>query len=366
MKSVLLGAGFAADLHARALRSCGIEIAAVVAQHENTAKDFAARYGIPMATTDFSVALAEDVDVVHVCTPPALHAEQILALLQRHKHVLCEKPLCLTSQEADALVSAAQHAGVVTALSYTVRFREACRRMQQLLRETQLGRPLLIHGHYLQEFHALPAPYDWRYDPALAGPFRAISEIGSHWLDLAQAISGERIIAVSAQAASFFPKRILREGTMLAAKETTSAEGDKTLTVSSEDAATVQLRFAGGAIGSVVLSEVSPGRGNALSLEITCESGNLWWDQEEAVTLHYAQKGKPIQTEQFAFGGGYADTFAALFRDFYAAAQSGSNPVSPAWATFADGAQIVRICEAIGESCQRDGVWISTEEGSTK
>lgn len=356
MKAVLIGAGFAGRSHAAALRAAGVEIAAVITTRPSTARAFAEEWGIPAWGTDLSLALAPDVDAVHICTPPTTHGPLIRQLLAAGKHIVCEKPLSLDTSEAIQLAKLAGQSGRLCAVCFNSRFHMACQKARQLMAAGTFGRPLLIHGSYLQEFHALPSPMDWRYNEAVAGRMRAVTEIGSHWLDLAQYLSGRRAEAVSASFGRFWPRRSLREGIMYPP----DADGEP-LEVASEDAAAVTLRFAGGILGNVMLSEVSPGRGNHLALEITCENGALWWNAEDNNRLYTARKGEGVHTEVFAFGNGFDDTFAALFRSFYAAVAAGGTDEIP-WATFADGASVTAACQAMAASADAGSRWVNVEE----
>ena len=265
--------------------------------------------------------------------------------------MVCEKPLSLDVEEAAELAKLAAESGRLCAVCFNSRFHLACQKARQLIEEGSFGRPLLIHGNYLQEFHALPSPKDWRYNEAVAGRMRAVTEIGSHWLDLAQYISGLRAQAVSATFGRFWPRRSLQDGIMYP-----EGQPGQPMEVVSEDAAAVTLRFEGGALGSMLLSEASPGRGNHLALEITCENGSIWWNAEDNNRLYTARKGEGVRCEVFAFGNGFDDTFAMLFRSFYDAVE-GKAPAGP-WATFDQGAYITAACQAMAASADADSRWV--------
>ena len=415
MRAAVIGGGFAGRVHVQALRSIGVEPYLVITSKEETAKRFAEEMGIPNfsgADKDgYAAVFAPEIDAVHVCTPPTSHAAIVKELLRHGKNVLCEKPVALDLEEARDLVNAVsagkpgsgaesedgsgygkerssgcehENSSVcgphpLCALTFNVRFHMACQRAKELIESGTFGKPILIHGNYMQEFHALPAPPDWRYDPATGGKMRAISEIGSHWIDLAQYLSGKKVTAVSAQTANFWPERELRDGLMIKPEAKEASESEEALNrihVVSEDAATVNLRFEDGAIGGVVLSEVSPGRGNRLTLEITCENGNLWWNEEENNILHTAKKGEGIRSEVFAFGNGFGDTFEELLRRFYVeverrsqdrlekttvkeASAEGTAPAAAGLPTFEEGLQVAAVCCAIKESAEKDGKWIA-------
>lgn len=354
MQAAIIGAGFAGEVHAAALKACGVTPAVIVTTREETAHTFAQKWNIPTWGTDLSLCFAPEIDAVHICTPPTTHGEMVLRLLQHGKNVLCEKPLCFDTEEAAALAKAADESGRICALTFNVRYHMACQKAKELLESGTFGRPILIHGNYMQEFNAFPAPLDWRYNPALAGQMRAVTEIGSHWLDLSQYLSGKQITAVSALLGKFNPQRTLKDGMMYPLSA--GMEGE-VISVISEDAAVINLRYEDGAIGSVVLSEVSPGRGNRLSLEITCEYGNVWWNEEDNNLLHTARKGEGIHTEVFAFGNGFTDTFRTLLEQYYTAIAK--QQPAPDLPSFAQGAQITALCCAIEKSACEDSRWVS-------
>lgn len=352
MKTAIIGCGFSADLHAAALKACGAELAAAVSLREESARVFAAKWNAGRWSTDPAAAFADDIDAVHICTPPGSHAGYVEAALRTGKRVLCEKPLGFLPEEAHKLAELAEAAGNTSAVIFNVRYHMAVQKARSLIAGGGFGKPLLIHGSYLQEFHVLPAPYDWRYDKALSGGMRAVTEIGTHWIDTAQYISGKKVKAVSASFGRFFPDRVVKDG-MMFPKEEGTEEGSR-LRVDSEDAACITFRYEDGAMGNVMLSEISAGRGNRLALEITCENGNLWWNEEENNVLHTARKGEGVRSEVFAFGNGFNDTFISLMRSFYEGKEV---------PTFREGAQIVDVCAAIAESATKNSAWTEVHDG---
>lgn len=350
MGAAIVGAGFAAEVHVKALHSCGISIVAVIDKNVERAKEFAKRWGIPKYGESYE--LADEADVIHICTPPTIHGEVIRYFLEKGKHILCEKPLCLNRKEAEELESLAKESGKQCGLVFNVRYHMACQKAKEQITTGKFGRVLLVHGQYMQEFSALPAQYDWRYNPDIAGRSRTVTEIGTHWMDLVQFLSGEKVSEVSARFGCFFQKRKLKDG--MTYKYDENVEGTL-VEVDSEDAAIVHMTFENGALGNVVLSGVSCGRGNHLSFEITCENGNIWWNEEENNVLYSAKKGEGIHKEIFAFGNGFSDTFGSLMEDFYQSVESGKKGEFP---SFEDGAQVCRICEAICDSAENKSIWM--------
>lgn len=351
--AAIWGSGFIAGSHVEALRSANVNILAVVSRSLEGSRKFAQKWGIERWSDDESILFAPEIDCVHVCTPPNLHYEMVKKLLLHGKNVICEKPLCFEDHEAVELASLAEEKGLICAVNFNVRFHDACLQARELARGGELGRMLLIHGSYLQEFGALPAYADWRYNPRLAGRMHAVTEIGSHWMDLAQCISGRKIEAVSANFGRFWPERWEEDGMM----HPDHAPGRSSMEVQSEDAATVNLRFEGGAIGAVVLSEVSHGRYNSLSLELCGERGSLWWNSESASLLYTARKGGELRQQVFAFPNGFTDTFRRLTAEVYAAIERGV-PAVGRYPDFADGRDSVILLNAIYQSAVSNGAWV--------
>ena len=251
--------------------------------------------------------------------------------------------LCI--EEAKELAELAEQSGLVCRVGFNVRAYAQCQKARELVQEGALGRLLLIHGSYLQEFGANPAQWSWRYESAL----HAVTEIGSHWLDLVQYLSGEKITAVSAVLDKFHPVRYEKEGLLYAEAQA----GARAVEVPSEDVALIHFRTEQGAIGSVVLSELSHGHGNRLAVEFTGERATLSWNSEEPTKLQFAHKGERNTLYQ---EDSFDDTFAKQFRSFYASIGEKSPCFLP---DFREAYGNVALCEAILESDRNHSAWRS-------
>lgn len=356
MKTGIWGAGYISGTHAEALKASGIPIGAVVDIDEEKARKFAENYGIEKWGTSPELLLEDDITTVHVCTPPNLHYDMVMLLLDHKKNVLCEKPLCFEDEQAEELKKRAKEQHVICGINLNVRFHMACQKAKKVVESEDFGRINLIHGSYLQEFHAFPAVVGWRYNTELAGRMRAVTEIGSHWMDIAQYISGRRITAVSANFANFCPKRYIEDFQMY--PDSDNGKRTETIEIQSEDAAAVCLKFDNNAIGTMLLSEVSQGRINRISLEVTGEKKNLWWNSEDNNILNTSAKGCGVNSEIFAFGNGFMDTFRSLVDCFYQDVKSGRVTDSPVYPTFEDGENIVKLCNALLRSADSNGRWV--------
>lgn len=355
MKSAIIGTGLIAGIHAQALTSLGHTISVVINPHQEKAQQFAGLWHAERSSAVLEDAFSKDVDCVHVCTPPLQHADIIRQLLAAGKHVICEKPLCFNSQEAEELYRSAYEKKLVNAVVFNSRCYGAVQTMKQMIDEEQLGRIVLIHGSYQQEYHALPDVYSWRYQPEKAGKMRAVTEIGSHWIDLASYLSGLSIDAVSAAFGGFSPERIVEDGMMYAPD---AGRNGERIHVASEDAASITMKYSNGALGSLLLSEVSHGRGNLLSIEIVGTEKSLWWNSEDPGVFSIGEKGKGIEIHRNAFQGGYPETFATLFRNIYTDIEAGQPSVHPDYPTFLDGAVNTKVCNAVYDSAEQESKWI--------
>jgi predicted dehydrogenase len=332
-RAAIVGTGYVARVHAHALRALGVPVAAVCGR--STTRAFADEVGAAPYDDLARLLDAEDVDVLHVCTPNAVHAEQALAALERGLHVVCEKPLTITSAEASELVDAVARAGRVGATCYHVRGYPLVRRMRDEVAAGAIGAIRAVHGRYACD-DMIVAPGGWRLEPAASGPSYVVGDLGTHWLDLAEHVTGQRVTDVIAQ---FVGERL-------------------------ENYASLLLRFDGGAVGSVVLSAGFAGRKNQLLFECEGDAGGLTWDQEAPNTLLargrdetrvVVKEAGPLARYPAGHAEGYGGAFRNLFGDIYRAIAGEPHEPFP---TFADGLRGVKTMEAAVRSA-REGRWVA-------
>jgi predicted dehydrogenase len=364
-----------AAVHTEALRRIGVEVVGMVGSSPERARDKQSRL-LPPAFDSLDELLAvPGVDTVHVTSPNDVHAEQALAAIQAGKHVVCEKPLGVDAAETAALVAAAADAGVVNAVCFNLRHYPLNQHAAALVSSGAIGAPRLISGHYLQDWLLLDTDWNWRLDASRQGRLRAVADIGSHWLDLVQHVSGRRIVEVFADLHTFVAERRRPTGEV----ETFAAAGvgDDVPRVReemhSDDAAGLLLRFDGGARGVCTISQVSAGRRNRLAWEIDGDRSALSWASDDADHLWIGHRGRPNEILEkdpallsaegaaaAAFPGGHAegypDTFRALFTAVYTDVAAGGASAAPQYPTFADGHDAVAVCEAVAASAD-GGVW---------
>lgn len=351
----IVGGGFMGEVHARAVRVAGGVVAAVAASSPERSAAAAAALGAGRGAASVQdLVSADDVDVVHVCTPNHLHHPVAMAAIAAGKHVVCEKPLAVSTAEAAELVEALDRAGLVGTVPFVYRFHPMVREARERVRRGAIGQVLLAHGSYLQDWLSTVEDDNWRVDAGLGGPSRAFADIGSHWCDLMEFVTGDRIARLSAQVATVAARR-----------------GDRPAAVDTEDIATLQFRTAAGVPGSAVISQVSPGRKNRLLLEVSGADSSLSFDQEQPEKLWHGRRdasqalvrdpetlSAPAARYSRLPGGhaqGYQDCFDAFVADTGAAVAGTAPDGLP---TFADGLRSAHLVEAVLASAHDDGRWV--------
>src|ERR1700716_35749 len=206
--AAVVGTGFIGAVHVDALRRLGVQVHGVVGSNSTRAAERARAAGLPPPYESMEAMLADKrVDVVHITSPNHLHHAHAKAALSAGKHVVCEKPLAMTSAESAELLRLAESSGLVHAVNFNIRFYPLCQHLRQLVREGGLGDVRLVTGHYLQDWLFFDTDWNWRLDPILGGTLRAVSDIGSHWLDLSSYLVGSRVASVFADLETFIKVR---------------------------------------------------------------------------------------------------------------------------------------------------------------
>jgi predicted dehydrogenase len=332
-RAAIVGTGFVARVHADALRALGVTVTAVSGR--STTARFARAVGARPYDDLTELLETEQVDVLHVCTPNAVHAEQALAALERGLHVVCEKPLATSLSDADAMVDAAARAGRVAATCYHVRGYPLVERMRADVAAGAIGAVRVVHGRYVCD-DVLVAPAGWRVDPAMSGPSYVVGDLGTHWLDLAEHVTRLPVQQVFAE---FAGKPLEHEAALL-------------------------LRLGGGAVGSVVVSAAVAGRKNQLLFECEGDEGGLTWDQEEPNTLLARSRAEtrviikdagPLARYPAGHAEGYGDAFRNVFANVYRAVTGAPHEPYP---TFEDGRRGVAAVEAAVTSA-REARWVA-------
>lgn len=348
-----IGGGFMAQVHSRAARSARATLVGGASSSLDSAERAARALGLDRAYESAEALLADDtIDVVHICTPNTTHADFALAAIDAGKHVICEKPLATAVGDAQELVSRAAAAGVSAAVPFVYRYHPMVREARARVAAGDLGTLLTIQGMYLQDWLLTESDDDWRVDAALGGPSRAFADIGSHLCDMLEFVTGDRIARLAATKRTVFSER-----------------SDHT-DIATEDAVALVVQTASGAIGTLLVSQVAPGRKNKLVFEISGTSESLRFDQESPERLWLGRRaGSQIlerEREQLSADAarlsllpaghpmGYQDAFNAFVADAYSAATGGAPEGLP---TFVDGLRAVQVTDAVLRSAA-SGEWV--------
>lgn len=379
----LVGPGFIAAHHIDAVRRLGdVEVVGLAGSSPESAKKRARKLGVGRAYASYRELLADPaVQVVHNTTPNHLHREVSLAALRAGKHVVSDKPLAASVQESRELYEAAREAGVAHVVTFNYRGHPLVQQARAMIAKGRLGAPVFVHGCYLQDWLADARTYSWRLDPKLGGASSALGDIGSHWCDLAEHVTGARITAVLADLHTAVQ---VREAPAASTKAFASAAKNaprRKVKITSEDLASVLLRFDNGARGCVTVGQVLPGHKNDLRLEVNGRLASLAWRQEQPNELwlgHQAQANvllprDPALLDPSARGyahlpaghpEAWADAFRNLLADAYAWIRRGGTPATkpPALPTFADGYRNSLLIDAMLKSHAAGGVWQDVED----
>jgi predicted dehydrogenase len=350
LRAGVVGTGFIGVVHVDALRRLGVEVVGVVGSSPERAR---AKALAPVYESYEELLADERVDVVHLTTPNHLHHPQVKQALATGKHVVCEKPLAITSEQSSELLELAERSGLVHCTNFNIRFYPQVQHARALVLSGRIGPLWNAHGGYLQDWLLMPTDWNWRLEPEKGGELRAVGDIGSHWLDLVQFVTGLRVEALLADLATTIPvrRRPTREIETFASADDVEREDAPMRT---EDLAHILLRFEGGVRGSLVVSQVSAGRRNSLRFEVDGAKGALAWDSERHEELWLGHRGKanevllrdPSLFMPEASGRthlpaghaeGFSDTFKELYRSVYTAVGAGGPPDEPDYPTFAAG-----------------------------
>lgn len=375
IKVGIIGSGMMGPIHAEALRRLAyVDVVALGEANDDVARRKAAELHIPKAYGDFRQLIADpEVEVVHNCTPNAMHFQVSKAIMEAGKHVISEKPLARTSEESAELVKVAESTGVVNAIHFNYRNYPLVQQMRAMVQSGELGRLFLLHGSYLQDWLIKETDYNWRIEVEAGGASRAVGDIGSHWFDTVQFITGDPVVEVMADLNIVHKARKKpRQAMETYSGKILSADDYTDVPVATEDTATILFRTRSGASGSCVISQVSAGRKNRLHFEADYQEGALSWDQEDPNLLWIGRRDrtnesmikdaslmKPQVRSFCHYPGGHPEGYAEgpynLFANVYGFIAAGARG-TPTFSTFKDGHDELLICDAILAS-SRNRAW---------
>ena len=375
--AAVIGTGFIGTVHTQALRRLGVQVRGVLGSSEARGIARAAEMGVQNAYADLDDLLADaSVDVVHVTSPNHAHYAQVLAILRAGKHVICEKPLAMTSAESAEMVEVARASGKIAAVCYNIRFYPLNQQAHGMVAAGDLGDIRFVSGHYHQDWLAKPTDWNWRLVADEGGALRSVGDIGTHWVDLTSFVTGLKADAVMAELATFIPERQKPTGPV----ETFSnvAGATEPVTIDTDDAAMIVIRYANGARGVMSTSQINMGRKNSLQWNVAGAKASAAWDSETPDHLFIGHRDRANETLMRDFTlmnatgvaaaalppghvEGFADSFFNFFRAVYADVDAGGRQEASTWATFEDGHYEMRFCDAVVMSA-REERWVRLDE----
>jgi predicted dehydrogenase len=363
-RAAVVGTGFMGRTHLEALRRVGlVDISYVVGSRSEKAQELAKAFGAERAVNDFRIAVEDrTVDAIHICTPNSLHFPFAKAALEAGKHVVCEKPLATSSNEARTLVDLAANQGLCNCTCHNLRYYPLVQQMRRMREDGDLGDIIIAQGTYSQDWLLYETDWNWRIDSKANGPSRVMADIGSHWCDMVEHVSGLRIQSVCADFQTFHPrrKRPKAAAESFAGKILQPNDYD-TVAIDTEDFGSVILRIGEKGRGAFTASQMSVGRKNRLSIEIYGTTAGVAWDQERPDELWIGHRNTGNQViikdpsllksaaQSYADypGGhseGYDDTFKQVFRRFYKSIEDPAADID--YPQFSDGLRQLKILEA--------------------
>lgn len=378
IKAGIIGTGFIGPAHIEAARRLGyVEMLALAENGDALAQAKAAQLHIPRAYGSVDALLADpDVEVVHNCTPNHLHFEVSKKIIAAGKNIISEKPLAMTSDESRELVRLANDAGVLHAIDFNYRYYPLVQQAKAMVARGELGDIYHATGSYTQDWLYLNTDWNWRLQPEMSGNSRAISDVGSHWMDIVQFISGLKITRVFGHLHTVHKERMKpKKEVETYSGKLLSAEDYEAQPITTEDFATVSFEFENGGVGSYTVSQVFAGRKNRLFYELAGSKGSLVWDQEEPNELKVGYREKPnlsllkdpslLHPEARAYAhypGGHPEAYPDGLKNFLSRVYSyiAEPRAERDFSTFEDGHYEMALVDAILESSKL-GQWVDVK-----
>ncbi|MFO7899138.1 MAG: Gfo/Idh/MocA family oxidoreductase [Planctomycetota bacterium] len=372
LKVGVIGTGFIGPAHVEALRRLGhIEVVALAEVDQETAEAKADLLGIPNAYGDYHDLLDDDELVaVHNCTPNKLHYPLNRAILEAGKHCISEKPLAMNADESRELVELAEGSGLVHAMNFNYRLNPVVQHARVMIERGEIGDVWHARGAYAQDWLIKPTDYNWRINPEDSGPSRCFADIGSHWCDTVQTLSGAHVAEVMADFSIVHPERMRPKGEIEAfAGRQLEPEDYDAYEVRTEDLAMVMMKLSNGATASVVTTQVSAGFKNGFTFTIDGSEASISWDQERPNELWIGHRDRPNEklvkdpdllddeiAELAHFPAGHPEGYPVGTKNMcllaYRDIRAGGPSEKPLYATFADGHAEMCIVDAAIESAK--------------
>ncbi|WP_018527846.1 Gfo/Idh/MocA family protein [Alkalispirochaeta alkalica] len=373
----VIGTGLIGPVHIEGLQrnSDLVRVLGVAGTSLEKARATAERYGLPRAYESWEEMLRDsEIEAVHVCSPNYLHHGMVKEALLAGKHVVCEKPLALTRAEGEELLELATSRGLFHGVHFNLRYYPLVQNLQRKIRSGHLGKLVNIHGGFLQDWLLYRDDYNWRLESSRAGETRVVGDLASHWFDMIEFLTGQRVRQVCADFSTVHPLRRKPRGSVQtfssAASSPDDSESWEEYQVDTEDQASILFRTDQGVQGSALFSQVAAGRKCYLNFEIhgldqatrwnSEEPNHIWYGNREGTNQVQIKDPSSMEEEARKYcsypGGhqeGFGDTVKQFMRDFYSSLQAGTAGGYP---SFGDGLREIQVCEALLKSA-RSGSW---------
>jgi predicted dehydrogenase len=382
--AAVVGAGFIGPVHVEGLRRAGVHVKGIAGVSHDEAQRAASALGLEKAYKDVDELLNDkDVHSIHLASPNRLHHPHALAALQAGKHIICEKPLAMTSAETAALVAAAKERPTqIAAVNYNLRFYPVTLHARSMVRSGGIGKVLFVIGSYVQDWLLYPTDFNWRVMRSEGGELRAVGDIGTHWLDMVTFVTGLEVESVFADTIRIHETRLRPPSgsveTFSGKKGGAPPVDREPIQIDTEDYGGIMLRFKGGARGQFAVTQMTAGRKNCLRYELSGAEKAIAFNSETPNSLWIGERSEPnrellrdpalldAEAARFASypGGhneGFPDTFKQMYRAVYTDVLNGKRSEQPLYATFEDGHKEILLCEAIAASA-REERWVKVGE----
>ncbi len=380
IRTGVIGTGFIGPTHIEALRRLGfVDVVALADIDDATAKAKADQLSIGKSYGNYQDLLADpEIDVVHICSPNSFHFQMAKEALLAGKHVVCEKPLTMNSTEAKELIALAKEKGLANAVHFNIRFYPVIHEARAMIQNGELGTIFAVNGSYQQDWLFKETDYSWRLEPKFSGDSRAVADIGSHWLDSVEFMTGIKIDKVCADFATFYPtrKKPLKPVETYSGKVLTP-DDYADVPITTEDYASVLLKFSNGAHGSMTVNQVAAGRKNRIwfeiygskkSIAIDTERPNEMWigerDEANRILMRDPSLMHQEAVQLISYPGGHNEGFPDTIKQFatkfynYIRTEGYKNGATPEFPTFEAGLRELQLCEAIVDSAKQEK-WLS-------
>ena len=378
LKAGVIGTGFIGVCHMEAIRRIGFaELVAITDINYELARQRGEEYYVPKCLRTIDDLLADDeIDVIHNCTPNNLHMEINEKIIKAGKHVFSEKPLARNSEESEKLLQILEdNKNIVYGVNFNYRMNPLVQEMKNKVKSNEIGKPVLVHGSYLQDWLLYDTDYNWRIEPEICGPSRCIADIGTHWMDAVQTVTGAKIIEVCADLFTAIPVRKKAKGNVETFGISKSKEYEE-VEVKTEDYGAVLFKMDNGVRGVFYVSQVSAGRKCYLNFEINGTKSSIYWNQEtpDYMWIGYRDRSNNIvmrnpnfmtpEAKQYTYLAaghpeGWNDALKNSIYSFYKFIIDGKSLDKDEhdFATFQEGHYLIKLTEAILKS-NEIGQWV--------